>query len=587
MTTFRAGAAIGFPRRHDRSVTGAPAGSLSGLDAKRGRRGLDPPSPEQGKLVLMTPSTHDLKSVFLQALEQSRGVERTNYLDDACAGDDRLRAMVDVLIDYLDTSGVLGTAIDVDADATSMGDSPRLAGDVSTAVPPEPATAPRPSTEGPGTRIRPYRLLEKIGEGGMGTVYMAEQSDPIRRKVALKVIKPGMETDMIVARFEAERQALAMMDHPSIARVFDAGATESGRPYFVMELVDGVPINQYCDRARLSIRERLSLFLPVCHAIQHAHQKGVIHRDIKPSNVLVALIDGQPVPKVIDFGVAKAVEQRLTDRTLETQFGTLVGTLEYMSPEQAGLSGTNVDTRSDIYALGVLLYELLTGTTPLGGARLREAALSEILRRIREEEPPRPSIRLSGSGETLARIADGRDTDPSRLIRMVRGDLDWIALKALEKERSRRYATAVDLARDIQRYLDGDPVEACPPSAAYRFGKLARKHRVALITAATFAAMLVTMSAVSTWQAIRATEAERKSRFEAIRAGSAERLRACERDRALGAEAQARTEADNARRSAAESEAVREVPRAGPARCHPARGKRGGPGQGGDHPRGR
>ncbi len=492
----------------------------------------------------MTPSTPDLKSLFLQALEQPPGLERSAYLDGACRGDGQLRGRIDELIEhYLRASECFGGATDVAAGVRSTDKAARPRGAVTVTCAAGLPTLPRAFDDGPGTQLGPYVLLQKIGEGGMGTVYMAEQEHPIRRKVALKVIKPGMDTDMVVARFEAERQALALMDHPSIARVFDAGATESGRPYFVMELVDGVPINRYCDQARLSMRERLSLFLPVCHAIQHAHQKGIIHRDIKPSNVLIALVDGQPVPKVIDFGVAKAVEQRLTEQTIETQFGMLVGTLEYMSPEQADFSGANIDTRSDIYALGVLLYELLTGTTPLGGARLREDALTEILRRIREEEPERPSTRLGGSGESLAAIAACRDIEPTGLTRMVRGDLDWIALKALEKDRSRRYATAVDLARDVQRYLDGDPVEACPPSTIYRFLKFSRKHQAALITASAFVAVLATTSAVSTWQAIRAREAERVSRLDARRARSAE--------------AQARTEAENARRSASESEAVR------------------------------
>ena len=281
----------------------------------------------------------------------------------------------------------------------------------------------------------------------MGAVFIAEQEKPVRRRVALKVIKAGMDSAQVVARFEAERQALALMDHPNIAKVFDAGTTESGRPFFAMELVKGVSITQYCDQSRLSPRERLALFIPVCQAIQHAHQKGVIHRDIKPSNVLVTLIDARPVPKVIDFGVAKAIDQRLTEKTLFTQFGSIVGTLEYMSPEQAELSGMDVDTRSDVYALGVLLYELLTGTTPLEHERLRDAGFGEILRRIKEEEPPRPSTRLSGSGERLASIAAVRGTEPARLTRVVRGDLDWIVMKALEKSRTRRYESAGGFAR--------------------------------------------------------------------------------------------------------------------------------------------
>ncbi len=325
-------------------------------------------------------------------------------------------------------------------------------------------------SEGPGTKIGPYKLLQQIGEGGMGVVYMAEQEQPVRRKVALKIIKPGMDSKQVVARFEAERQALAMMDHTNIARVFDAGTTESGRPYFVMELVHGVPITHYCDSNQLTPRERLELFIPVCQAIQHAHQKGIIHRDIKPSNVLVTMYDDRPVPKVIDFGVAKAIEQRLTERTLFTQYGVLVGTFEYMSPEQAEMNAFGVDTRSDIYSLGVLLYELLTGSTPIERIRLREAALGELVRLIKEEEPPRPSVRLSGSGD-LPKIAALRKTEPARLSKLVRGEVDWIVMKCLEKDRTRRYETANALARDVERHLKDEPVEACPPSAGYRLRK--------------------------------------------------------------------------------------------------------------------
>ena len=375
-------------------------------------------------------------------------------------------------------------------------------------IPLQPAALP-PLAEGPGSQIGPYRLLQQIGEGGMGAVFMAEQDRPVRRRVALKVIKPGMDSAQVLARFEAERQALALMEHPNIARVLDAGATDSGRPFFVMELIKGIPITQYCDEARLSPRERLELFVPVCQAIQHAHQKGIIHRDIKPSNVLVTEIDGKPVPRVIDFGIAKATDQRLTERTLFTQFGSIVGTLEYMSPEQASLSGTDVDTRADIYSLGVLLYELLTGTTPLERYRLREAGYAEILRRIKEEEPPKPSTRLSGSGDGLASIAARRGMEPARLTRQVRGELDWIVMRALEKDRDRRYETATHFARDVERFLTDEPVEACPPSAGYRLRKFARRHRAALSTAAAIAAVLIATTGVSVWQAIRATRAER------------------------------------------------------------------------------
>ncbi len=346
-----------------------------------------------------------------------------------------------------------------------------------------PRTVDQPAQEKPGTQIGPYKLLQQIGEGGMGVVYMAEQTEPVQRKVALKVIKPGMDSRQIIARFDAERQALAMMDHVNIARVLDAGATESGRPYFVMELVHGVPITKYCDDNRLTPRQRLELFVPVCQAIQHAHQKGIIHRDIKPSNVMVTLYDGKPVPKVIDFGVAKATEQKLTERTLFTQYGTMVGTLEYMSPEQAEMSALGVDTRSDIYSLGVLLYELLTGSTPLSSKRMKEAAYAEILRLIKEEEPPKPSTRLSDSGEALASISAQRQTEPAKLTKLVRGELDWIVMKTLEKDRNRRYETAKDIAADVHRYLSDEPVQACPPSAAYQIKKFARRNKAALITA--------------------------------------------------------------------------------------------------------
>ncbi len=397
----------------------------------------------------------------------------------------------------------------------------------------------------------------------MGAVFLAEQDRPVRRRVALKVIKAGMDSAQVVARFEAERQALALMDHPNIARVLDAGTTDSGRPFFVMELVRGVPITDFCDQARLSPRQRLELFIPVCQAIQHAHQKGVIHRDVKPSNVLVALVDGRPVPKVIDFGIAKAVDQRLTERSLFTQLGSIVGTLEYMSPEQADLSAQDVDTRTDVYALGVLLYELLTGTTPLERQRLREGGYAEILRRIKEEEPPRPSTRLSGSGDRLASIAAVRGVEPARLSRAMRGDLDWIVMKALEKSRSRRYETASGFARDVQRYLDGDEVEACPPSAGYRLRKLFGKHRAAIATASAFAGLLIAGAGISTAMAVRATRAERAARrsaegarAESDRATAAERVTALERDRAVVAEGWAKAEADKSRRSAEESRAV-------------------------------
>ncbi|HMP61323.1 MAG TPA: protein kinase, partial [Gemmatales bacterium] len=412
------------------------------------------------------------------------------------AGRPEQRAAVEALLQAHDQTGEF---LDrpAQADPTTDGPGPRPA-------------APVPG-ERAGDRIGPYKLLQKIGEGGMGTVWMAEQETPVRRRVALKIIKPGLESDQIVARFEAERQALALMDHLNIAKVLDAGATPRGRPYFAMELVHGVPITRYCDENKLPLQERLRLFVPVCQAIQHAHQKGIIHRDIKPSNVLVTLYDGQPVPKVIDFGVAKAVDQRLTEKTMFTQYGQIVGTLEYMSPEQAEMSALGVDTRSDIYSLGVLLYELLTGTTPVNRKHLREAALVEILRIIKEDEPPRPSLRLSTT-EELATIAASRGAEAGNLPRSVQGDLDWIVMKCLEKDRTRRYESAGGLARDLERHLSDEPVEACPPSLWYRWRKFTRRHRTAM-TAATIAFWAIIGSQVITaWYAYKAAVANESNR---------------------------------------------------------------------------
>jgi serine/threonine protein kinase/tetratricopeptide (TPR) repeat protein len=419
----------------------------------------------------------DEHELFAAALEIGAPNERSAYLDRACAGDEDVRARVEALLRAHEQAGSFLQAAPVGAPATLDASGP---------------------AEGPGAVVGPYKLLQAIGEGGMGTVYMAEQTAPVRRLVALKLIKAGMDTRSVLARFGAERQALALMDHPNIARVLDAGATETGRPYFVMELVKGVPITRYCDDRLLTLRERLELFVPVCQAVQHAHQKGIIHRDLKPSNILVAQYDGRPVPKVIDFGVAKATGPRLTDQTLYTEFGAVIGTLEYMSPEQAELNQLDIDTRSDVYSLGAILYELLTGSTPLGHERLKTAAFVEMLRIIREEDYPRPSTRLSTT-EELPSIAACRQVEPRRLSALVRGELDWIVMKALEKDRNRRYETANSLALDVQRYLADEPVQACPPSAWYRLRKLARRNKTALVVAGLILLFITVLGGVVGW----------------------------------------------------------------------------------------
>jgi serine/threonine protein kinase/tetratricopeptide (TPR) repeat protein len=379
------------------------------------------------------------------------------------------------------------------------------------------AVKSRSEEETPGSVIGRYELLEKIGEGGFGVVYVAEQREPVKRRVALKIIKLGMDTRQIVARFEAERQALAMMEHPNIAKVFDGGATDSGRPYFVMELVRGIKITEYCDQSNLSTRERLDLFIQVCQAIQHAHQKGIIHRDIKPSNVLVTVNDGVPVPKAIDFGIAKATQGELTEKTVYTQFQQLIGTPAYMSPEQAEMTSLDIDTRSDIYALGVLLYELLTGKTPLDHKDLVEAGLDGMRRMIQEQEPLRPSTRFSSLQlEERTTTAKRRGMDPPKLLHQLRGDLDWIVMKCLEKDRTRRYETANGLALDVQRYLKHEPVVAARPSQLYSIQKFVQRHRIALATTTAFACLLVAGVIVSTWQAVRASRAEKAARADAV-----------------------------------------------------------------------
>jgi serine/threonine protein kinase len=449
----------------------------------------------------MAAALPSLETIFCDALEIADDDERSAFLDRATGGNSGLRQQVEELLEARLRAG-------------RFLESP--------AVPPTAAVELSAPGEGPGTVIGPYKLLERIGEGGMGEVWMAEQHEPMHRKVALKIVKAGMDTRQVVARFEAERQALALMDHPNIAKVHDAGATDSGRPYFVMELVKGTPITTFCDEHRLTLRERLELFVPVCQAIHHAHQKGIIHRDIKPANILVAPCDGRPVPEIIDFGVVKAIGQRLTERTLYTGFGTVVGTLEYMSPEQAELTNQDIDTRSDIYTLGVLLYELLTGTTPLGHERLTQVAFTEMLRAVREEEPPKPSTRLNDSKETLPSIAAQRQTEPARLPRLVRGELDWIVMKALEKDRNRRYETASALARDVEHYLHDEPVQACPPSAWYRLGKFARRNKAGLAMAGMVLLVFASVGASAGWvlrdSAARRAETTRQARESLTRA---------------------------------------------------------------------
>jgi WD40 repeat protein/serine/threonine protein kinase len=436
----------------------------------------------------MRPAADLIESILASAVDIDSPAERGRFVERACGGDPELQRRVEELVEnHFHAGSFLEQPAASPAETASL-DTP---------------TPPREPPAATGDVIGPYKLLEVVGEGGMGTVYLAEQQEPIRRLVALKVIKAGMDSKAVLARFEAERQALALMEHPNIAKVFDAGATPSGRPYFAMELVKGVPITRYCDERRLTPRQRLELFVLVCQAVQHAHQKGVIHRDLKPSNVLIAPYDGRPVPKVIDFGIAKAAGQPLTDKTLFTGLAAVVGTPEYMSPEQAELNNRDIDTRSDLYSLGVLLYELLTGTTPLDRNRVKETALLEVLRLVREEEPPKPSTRV-GTDAGLSAVAASRGLEPRRLCGLLRGEPDWIVMKALEKDRARRYETAVAFAADVERYLHDEPVQACPPSAWYRFRKFARRNKATLATAFVVALVVSVAVAVSTalvWRA--------------------------------------------------------------------------------------
>jgi WD40 repeat protein/serine/threonine protein kinase len=475
----------------------------------------------------MSPELPSPETIFAKAIEIAAPDERAAFLGRACGNDPQLHDQVEKLVrDHFRAGAFLQ----------------RPAAEVAV------RTEEHVASEQPGTVIGPYKLLEQIGEGGFGVVFMAEQTQPVRRKVALKVLKPGMDTRQVVARFEAERQALALMEHPNIAHVFDGGATASGRPYFVMELVRGIQITEFCDQNHMPVRERLELFVSVCQAVQHAHQKGIIHRDLKPSNIMVTMHDDRPVPKVIDFGIAKATGQQLTDKTLFTNFAQLIGTPLYMSPEQAQMSGLDVDTRSDIYSLGVLLYELMTGTTPFDRKRLSTAAYDEICRIIREEEPPRPSTRFATPGQDSASVSANRKSDAKRLSQVFRGELDWIVMKALEKDRNRRYDSASAFAADVQRYLHDEPVQACPPTLGYRLRKVVRRHRQAALVISLVLLALVGGIVGTTLGLIEARQQEAWAVAEAIQKENARAGEAAQRALAVKQADIATREAEGARR---------------------------------------
>ena len=455
----------------------------------------------------MSTEARSARTLFLEAVERHQPDQWPAFLDSACGSDDVLRSQV---LRLLDAHAQANSFMALPAGGINAGLAPTIG---LPAFPPSPLPI--------GEKIGRYKLLEQIGEGGMGVVYVAEQAEPVRRKVALKIIKPGMDSREVISRFEVERQALAIMDHPNIARVLDAGTTDAGRPYFVMELVRGLPITEYCDKAKLTPKQRLELFVTVCQAVQHAHLKGIIHRDLKPSNVMITLHDGTPVVKVIDFGVAKAMNQQLSQHTIYTAFAQILGTPLYMSPEQAEMSGLDIDTRSDVYSLGVLLYELLTGQTPFDRDTFNKLGLDEMRRKIREDEPARPSLRVNTlDAKALSTLSQQRGIDERRLSQFLRSELDWIVMQALEKDRTRRYESASAFAADVQRYLDDLPVEACPPSASYRLRKYALRNKVSLAAAGLIAAALLLGTVVSVWQAVQATAArqladEQRQRAEA------------------------------------------------------------------------
>jgi eukaryotic-like serine/threonine-protein kinase len=501
-----------------------------------------PSGPEEDGETAMTEET-----LFHEALAKP-AAERTAFLDAACAGQPELRAAVEALLAAHEASGALLHRPPRDLDPTidsDPGEAKHGGREDWTAEPDDappqlvPPSAYRPDVV-PGLVVAGrYTLAQKIGEGGMGEVWVAKQTEPVKRKVALKLIKAGMDSKAVLTRFEQERQALALMDHPNIARVLDGGLTPTGQPFFVMELVNGLALTKFCDEARLTPKERLRLFVPICQAVQHAHQKGIVHRDLKPANILVTLIDGQPVPKVIDFGVAKATGGKLTDESLSTQFGAVVGTLEYMAPEQAGFSGSDVDTRADIYSLGVILYELLTGLKPFDAKRLRKAVYTEMIRILREEEPSKPSTRLS-TDESLPSLAALRQTEPRKLMALLRGELDWVVMKCLEKQRERRYETANGLARDLQRYLADEAVEARPASAGYRLRKFIKRHQGPVVAASLVLFALLAGMVGTTWGLFEA----KRQQQEAERQEQLARTEASEKEKARQAEAQQRAVAE-------------------------------------------
>ena len=480
----------------------------------------------------MTIERLNKEEIFNRAAELADVAERHAYLDEACAGDLKLRAEIEDLLKLDENAGSFLASPPVEFRAKEQ----------------------RSLIEKRGMKIGPYKLREQIGEGGFGVVFVAEQVKPVRRKVALKVIKPGMDTKEVVARFEAERQALALMDHPNVACVLDAGTTDSGRPYFAMELIHGVSITEFCDSQKSSTKERLEMFVDVCRAVQHAHQKGIIHRDIKPSNVMVTMHDHRPVVKVIDFGVAKALATFLTNKTIYTAYGQMIGTPMYMSPEQAQLSGLEVDTRSDVYSLGVLAYELLTGSPPFDKESLEKAGFDEMRRIILEEEPRRPSVLVSTlKAEQLSTVCDRRKIDAGRLSPSLQGELDWIVMKSLDKDRTRRYETAASLADDVNRYLAGEAVQACPPTTTYLVNKFVRRHRASVTLAATILLLLVAGIGGTIWQAVQATA--QKNRAVAAEALAENRLLESEASRFEALAAKQNAEAAQKKAEAARKEA--------------------------------